>query len=178
MEQVILVDEKDNEIGIMEKQQAHLEGRLHRAVSVFVFNSKAQLLLQQRHHTKYHSGSLWTNTCCSHPHPNEIPLHAANRRLFEEMGIKCSLTEAYSFVYKAHLDHGMTEHEFDHVFIGISDDTPVPNPEEVAGWKYIDTDALALEIKTTPEIFTEWFKICINQWHSKLFPPAKKKSYQ
>ena len=173
MEYVVLVDSNDNEIGTMEKNEAHLEGRLHRAVSVFVFNTKTQLLLQQRSHTKYHSGRLWTNTSCSHPRPGEPVLDAAKRRLFVEMGIKCELTVAYSFVYKAVLDNNMTEYEFDHVFIGICDEQPVPNPLEVADWKYIDTSDLATEIKEHPELYTEWFKICIDQWHAKLFPPKK-----
>ena len=173
MESVILVDPQDNQIGTMEKNQAHLEGRLHRAVSVFIFNTKTQLLLQQRAHTKYHSGRLWTNTSCSHPRPGETNHNAATRRLFEEMGIKCELTEAYSFVYKAHLDHNMIEYEFDHVFIGISDAIPVPDPSEVSDWKYINTSDLATEIKEHPEIYTEWFKICINEWHAKLFPQKK-----
>ena len=177
MEYVILVDENDKEVGKMEKQRAHLEGQLHRAVSVFVFNSKTELLLQQRSHTKYHSGKLWTNTCCTHPQPGETTHHAAVRRLKQEMGLKCDLTEAYSFEYRAHLDHGMTEHEYDHVFIGISDDVPVPNDDEVAGWKYMNTADLAADIKIHPESYTEWFKICMNQWQSKLFPPKKDKQY-
>ena len=176
MEQVVLVDEHDKEIGTMEKLQAHLEGKLHRAISVFIFNSKAELLLQQRADGKYHSGSLWTNTCCSHPRPGELPMNAASRRLYEEMGIKCPITEVFSFVYKAKLDHKITEYEFDHVFIGMSDELPAPDPAEVSGWKYMDTAVLAKEIKEQPALYTEWFKICINQWHIKLFPVKKKKN--
>jgi len=170
MEYVVLVDEKDNRTGVMEKNQAHLEGKLHRAVSVFVFNSRTELLLQQRSHTKYHSGRLWTNTSCSHPRPGETNFEAATRRLFEEMGIRCELTEAYSFVYRAVLDNNMIEYEFDHVFIGISDIMPTPDPAEVADWKYMDTTQLKADIAEHPDRYTEWFKICIEQWQSKLFP--------
>lgn len=121
MEYVVLVDEQDKETGTMEKLQAHLNGRLHRAVSVFLFNSKGELLLQQRASGKYHSANLWTNTCCSHPRPGESAYDAANRRLYEEMGLACELSEVFSFIYKAHLGNNLTEHEFDHVFVGTND---------------------------------------------------------
>src|SRR3954471_20885356 len=114
MEYVVLTDGQDNEMGVMEKLQAHKDGRLHRALSVFIFNSKGELLLQQRAAGKYHSAGLWTNTCCSHPRQGETVYDAANRRLYEEMGLQCNLRQAFSFVYKSHLDHGLTEHEYDH----------------------------------------------------------------
>ncbi len=176
IENVILVDEKDNEIGVMEKNQAHLEGKLHRAVSIFIFNSRAEMLLQQRSHTKYHSGKLWTNASCSHPRPGESNENAATRRLYEEMGLRCALTEAYSFVYRAELDNDMIEYEYDHVFIGMSDTPPVPDPTEVADWKYMETNQLKTDIENHPEVYTEWFKICIEQWHSKLFPEKSRRN--
>ena len=171
MEFVVLVDREDKETGVMEKQEAHLKGMLHRAISVFVFNSKGELLLQQRAGEKYHSANLWTNTCCSHPRHGE-PVHdAAIRRLHEEMGIQCELKEIFSFVYKAQLDKQITEHEFDHVFVGMTDDVPSPDPTEVAAWKYENTALLATEIKEHPQKYTEWFKICFNEWGDKLFTP-------
>ncbi len=169
MEYVVLVDEEDNEVGQMEKLQAHLEGRLHRAISVFIFNARGELLLQQRAAGKYHSGSLWTNTCCSHPRPGELVLDAANRRLFEEMGLACELKEVFSFVYRAELDNGITEHELDHVFIGVSDIIPVPDPEEVRLWRYMAVGALEKDIAAHPASYTEWFKICIKDWKAQLF---------
>lgn len=168
MEQVILVDEQDNEIGTMEKLQAHLEGRLHRAISIFTSNSKGELLLQQRAADKYHSANLWTNTCCSHPRPGESVHDAAIRRLHEEMGMTCELKEAFSFVYKARLENNLTEYEFDHVFTGVTDTTPVPEQTEVAGWKYMSINNLEADIKTNPGKYTEWFKICLMDWRREL----------
>jgi isopentenyl-diphosphate Delta-isomerase len=170
MEQVILVDEHDHETGTMEKMQAHVEGRLHRAISVFLFNIKGELLLQQRAAGKYHSSLLWTNTCCSHPRPGETPKDAATRRLQEEMGITCELKEAFSFIYKAELDHNLTEYEYDHVFTGVTDAPPAPDKTEVAGWKYVDVDTLKRDIQRHPEEYTEWFKICLRDWSEKLTP--------
>jgi len=166
---VVLVDEHDRETGIMEKQEAHLKGVLHRAMSVFIFNSKGELLLQQRADGKYHSANLWTNTCCSHPRQGEKVHDAAIRRLHEEMGLRCALKEVFSFVYKAKLDRQLSEHEYDHVFIGMTDDTPSPDSVEVAAWRYISPDQLAMEIKLSPENFTAWFKICFHEWGNKLF---------
>lgn len=159
MEWVQLVDERDNELGIMEKIAAHKEAALHRAISVFIFNSKGEMLLQQRAAQKYHSGLLWTNTCCSHPRPGEDRQAAAQRRLYEEMGLRCTLQHRFSFLYKADLDDGMTEHEYDHVYFGYTDDIPKADPEEVADWAYrsvADIDAL---IAGQPALFTEWFKL-------------------
>lgn len=164
-----MVDEQDREVGVMEKMQAHVEGRLHRAISVFVFNSKNELLIHQRALNKYHSSGLWSNTCCSHPMPGETSEAAAARRLQEEMGMSCELHESFSFIYKAHLDHELTEFEFDHVFTGHTDDEPVLNPDEVAAWKYISIKDLQADILMHPENYTEWFKICLKDHTEALF---------
>lgn len=169
MEQVILVDEQDNELGAMEKMQAHMEGRLHRAISVFIFNTRNEMLLQQRADKKYHSPLLWTNTCCSHPRPGETATDAARRRLQEEMGIACALKEVFSFIYKAPLDNGLTEYEYDHVFKGICDMRPAPDADEIATWKYMSREALYDDVKRYPEHYTAWFKICLDEHHKKLF---------
>ena len=163
MEKVILVDKLDNEIGSMEKQEAHIKGVLHRAFSIFVFNSKKQLLLQRRAKTKYHSAGLWTNTCCSHPRPNELTKEAANRRLKEEMGMSCNLSKQFDFIYKATLINGLYEHEFDHVYFGTSNDPPIINLSEVDTFEYKTLEAIKKEIKNKPERYTEWFKICFVQ---------------
>jgi isopentenyl-diphosphate delta-isomerase len=163
MEFVVLVDEQDNAIGTMEKQQAHVEGVLHRAFSIFIFNSEKELLLQKRASSKYHCGGLWTNACCSHPRENENTQDAANRRLEEEMGMQCSLTPIFTFVYKAGFENGLTEHEFDHVFFGESNQTPKINTEEVEAYRYISMDVLQQEIKEFPEKFTPWFIIALDR---------------
>ncbi len=162
MEEVILVDKNNNVIGFMEKIEAHQKGLLHRAFSVFIFNSKQQLLLQRRALNKYHSAGLWTNTCCSHPRRDESFIVAANRRLSEEMGITCKLKYAFEFIYKANLDHNLSEHELDHVFLGKSDKTPVLNKEEAMDYKYISLDDLKIEIQNNPDSYTEWLKICLS----------------
>ena len=159
MEQVILVNVADQVVGFMEKMEAHEKGLLHRAFSVFVFNSKGELMLQQRAAHKYHSGGLWTNTCCSHPRQGETVLDAAERRLMEEMGMSCALKESFSFIYKAELDQGLTEHELDHVVMGWYDGTPNINPDEVQDWKYVSLEDIKEDIKNSPETYTEWFKI-------------------
>ncbi len=163
MESVILVNDKDMEVGVMEKMEAHLTGSLHRAISIFVFNTKGEFLLQQRAHEKYHSGGKWSNTCCSHPRPGEQLVDAANRRLKEEMGIICKLTHWFSFTYRAELDHDLIEHEYDHVFIGISDEQPKPDPTEVAAFRYIDRSALEEEIRKSADQYSEWFKLCFER---------------
>ena len=170
MEYVVLVDEEDRQIGLMEKQAAHIDPHLHRAFSVFLFNSKGELLLQQRALSKYHSPGLWTNTCCSHPRDGETTLQAAKRRLMEEMGLSCELREVYTFVYKAPVGQGLTEHEFDHVLFGHSDDTPSINPDEVASWKYMSLDDLRNDMVAHPEHYTEWFKITFDEMthHARL----------
>lgn len=161
-EQVILVDAQDNEIGLMEKQEAHQKGSLHRAFSVFVFNTDGELVLQRRAWHKYHSGGLWTNTCCSHPRPGETNLEAAQRRMREEMGMNCRLEHAFSFLYEQAVGD-LIEHELDHVFIGISDLAPRINPEEVAEWKAITMEDLQAEIASKPEEFTIWFRLCLER---------------
>lgn len=163
MEHVILVDESDQEKGTQEKMAAHREGLLHRAFSVFVFNDSRQLLLQQRAASKYHSPLLWTNTCCSHPRPGEETIDAAHRRCKEEMGIKPVLLHAFSFIYKVALDQGLIEHEYDHVFIGINNETPVLNFEEVAAYKWVNLQDVQTDVKKNPHLYTVWFAICLNQ---------------
>jgi len=162
-EMVILVDEFDNELGVMGKMAAHLEGRLHRAISIFLFNDQGQMLLQQRAFSKYHSGGLWSNTCCSHPRQHESVMDAAKRRLFEEMGIQCELEQTFHFIYKVVLDKGLTEHELDHVLVGKFNGEPILNPEEAASWKWIDVDVLVNDIAADPEQYTAWFKIALSQ---------------
>ena len=173
MEYVVLVDENDNEIGQLEKQAAHIDTHLHRAFSIFLFNSKGELLMQQRALSKYHSPGLWTNTCCSHPRPGETLEEATSRRLMEEMGMACPMHEVYTFIYKAPVGEGLTEHEFDHVLIGQSDDTPIINHEEVESWKYMTVADLKDDIQFHPEQYTEWFKITFEEMlhHAKsVFP--------
>ena len=163
MEEVVLVDQNNNVIGYMEKMEAHEKGLLHRAFSIFIFNSNNELLLQQRAISKYHSGGLWTNTCCSHPRKQEKFIDAAKRRLIEEMGMSANLEKAFSFTYKAHLDHNLIEHELDWVFIGKSDVLPVINKDEVESYKYINFQDLIKDVDDNPDIYTEWLKICLNK---------------
>jgi len=162
-ELVVLVDESDHPIGTMEKQAAHEHGgTLHRAFSVFVLDDAGRLLLQKRARSKYHFGGLWTNTCCSHPRPNESTLAAAQRRLREEMGLDIPLERRGSFVYKAHdKTSGLTEHELDHVFVGRFTGEPTPNPEEAEGWRWITMDDLRAELAQHPDRFTPWFPIAL-----------------
>lgn len=167
MEQVILVNEQDEAIGAMEKMEAHEKGFLHRAFSVFVLNENNELLLQKRAVSKYHSGGLWTNTCCSHPREGENIIEAGNRRLMEEMGMTCELQPMFSFIYKAELDKGLTEHELDHVIIGRSNATPDINPEEVEDWKYIDLNNLEEDMNVNPENYTAWFKIIFDRFRKE-----------
>ena len=160
---VILVDQSDNSVGTQEKIQAHEQANLHRAFSVFIFNTKGEMLLQQRAKDKYHSGGLWTNTCCSHPRPGEVTEDAAHRRLQEEMGFDCLLENVFHFIYKTDFDHGLTENELDHVFIGRHEGEIIPNSEEVADYRWISVKDMKQEIKEKPEIFTSWFKISVNK---------------
>jgi isopentenyl-diphosphate delta-isomerase len=163
MEFVVLVDEQDNAIGTMEKQQAHVEGVLHRAFSIFIFNSDKKLLLQKRASSKYHCGGMWTNTCCSHPRETENTIDAAHRRLQEEMGMHCELKPIFSFVYKAEFENGLTEYEFDHVFFGESNQTPTLNLEEVEDFRYVGMEELQIEINENPAHFTPWFLIALDR---------------
>ena len=167
-EKVILVDENDNQVGVMPKLEAHQKGLLHRAFSVFIFNSKYELLLQKRASSKYHSGGLWTNTCCSHPREGEEILDAAKRRLIEEMGIDTSLRKVHDFIYKAELDNDLTEHEFDHVLYGIYNEDPIINKDEADDFKWIDMDSLNEDIKTNGNNYTIWFKIAFEYFYNYL----------
>lgn len=160
-EKVILVDSKDNPIGLMEKMEAHEKAILHRAFSVFIFNKDGELLLQQRAKHKYHSPGLWTNTVCSHPREGETTYAAAHRRIIEEMGFDCDFEEAFSFIYKADVGQRLIEHEFDHVFIGSSNNKPKINPDEVESWKYVELDWLEKDVKINPNEYTKWFKIAL-----------------
>lgn len=160
---VVLVNEKDQETGLMEKMKAHKEGMLHRAFSIFVFDSKGRLLLQQRALSKYHTPGLWTNTCCSHPRKDESLSQATSRRLMEEMGMKCTLEKAFDFVYKADVGQGLTEHEFDHVFVGYTDELPQINKEEVVRYRYATLEEIRHEMNHKPEDFTVWFRIAFDR---------------
>ncbi|MDA7803037.1 isopentenyl-diphosphate Delta-isomerase [Crocinitomix sp.] len=157
MEHVILVDEEDNQIGLMEKIEAHKKGLLHRAFSVFLFNDKHEILMQRRALSKYHSGGLWTNTCCSHPREHESIEEAGKRRLIEEMGFSCDVERVFSFIYKAKLDNELSEHEFDYVLMGKYNKRPKPNPIEVMDWKYMDMKEIEFDILENPGNYTVWF---------------------
>lgn len=161
MDEVVLVNELDEPIGIMEKMAAHQQPNLHRAFSIFLFNGVGEMLLQQRAFGKYHSGGLWTNTCCSHPRPGEETLMAANRRLYEEMGIKTDLTKAFHFTYQAQFDNGLIEYEFDHVFVGRAIDPIRPNPDEVFDYCFKSIASIKEQILLEPALYTPWFKIAL-----------------
>ncbi|WP_117880742.1 isopentenyl-diphosphate Delta-isomerase [Aureibaculum luteum] len=167
-EQVILVNEKDEQIGTMAKMEAHEKAVLHRAFSVFVFNDTNQLLLQQRAATKYHSPLLWTNTCCSHQRVGETNIEAGKRRLFEEMGFVTELKDVLSFIYKAPFDNGLTEHELDHVLVGSYDDNPNINSEEVEAFKWMTLEEVKSDMQKRPELYTEWFKIIFDRFYTHI----------
>ena len=162
-EEVILVNEADEEIGTMEKMEVHRKALLHRAFSVFLFNSHGEMLLQQRALCKYHSGGLWTNACCSHPRPGEKVESAALRRTREELGIEPLLNRAFSFTYRADFDNGLTEHEFDHVFVGRYDGELIPDPGEVSNTCYLGMEEIRKDMENNPAKYTEWFKIAFQQ---------------
>lgn len=166
---VILVDENDNPIGTMPKMEAHEKAMLHRAFSVFILNANDEVLLQQRANDKYHSAGLWTNTCCSHPHPGEDTLGAARRRLKEEMGMEADLQFVFKFMYNAPFDNLLTEHEIDHVFIGKTNQLPVINPEEVASYKYMKPEDIKLDMEQNPQSYTVWFRIIFNEFYKEIF---------
>ncbi len=157
-EEVILVDEFDQCIGVEEKRKAHEQGKLHRAFSIFVFNAEGALLLQKRAAGKYHSGGLWSNTCCSHPRPEEIMEDAIHRRLLEEMGFDCQLHKIFEFTYKAKLDKGLVEHEIDHVFLGRYQGQPSINPDEVSDYRWIDLEALGKRMEAEPSSYSYWLR--------------------
>jgi isopentenyl-diphosphate delta-isomerase len=160
-EYITLVDKNDSALGKLEKIETHKLGLLHRAFSIFIFNSKQELLLQQRAEEKYHSAGLWTNTCCGHPRFGEELVSAANRRLFEEMGLKTKLESAFSFIYKAEFENGLTEYEYDHVFWGQTDVPAVKNEEEVKDWKYMNLYELKKDINNNPAQYSEWIKLSL-----------------
>ncbi|TXD82692.1 isopentenyl-diphosphate Delta-isomerase [Subsaximicrobium wynnwilliamsii] len=167
-ERVILVNEQDEQIGTMPKMEAHEKAMLHRAFSVFVFNERKELMIQQRAKHKYHSPLLWTNTCCSHQRVGERNVEAGKRRLMEEMGFVTDLTESISFIYKAPFDNGLTEHEFDHIMIGTFNDEPKINPDEVEAWKWMDLESLKTDMKTNPKQYTAWFKIIFDKFYDHI----------
>ncbi|MEP6729832.1 MAG: isopentenyl-diphosphate Delta-isomerase [bacterium] len=162
-ERVVLVDHRNRAVGIASKLRAHREGRLHRAVSVLIFDSHGMLLLQRRAAQKYHSPGLWSNSCCGHPRPGERSASAARRRLREELGMDCTLQHAFSFEYHASLDGGMTEHELDHVFVGTCDDTPTPDPAEVSAWERVSPAMLRRRMADDPESYTVWFRVLMER---------------
>lgn len=167
-EQVILVNERDEAIGLMPKMEAHEKAVLHRAFSVFIFNSKKELMLQQRAGHKYHSPLLWTNTCCSHQRDGESNIQAGQRRLREEMGFETPLKEVTSFIYKASFDNGLTEHELDHILIGYYNNEPMINTEEVEAWKWMPLEAVRHDIISQPQLYTEWFKIIFDKFYEHI----------
>ncbi|QMU64863.1 MAG: isopentenyl-diphosphate Delta-isomerase [Flavobacteriaceae bacterium] len=167
-EQVILVDEHDNPLGLMPKMEAHQKAILHRAFSVFIFNDKKELMLQQRAANKYHSPLLWTNTCCSHQRYGETSTEAGKRRLEEEMGFSTDLKEVFRFIYKASFDNGLTEHELDHVMIGTYNGEPKINREEAASYKWMSLASVKKDIEVNPELYTVWFRIIFRESYDKL----------
>jgi isopentenyl-diphosphate Delta-isomerase len=167
-EKVILVNEKDEQIGLMPKMEAHEKAILHRAFSVFIFNDKNELMLQQRALSKYHSPGLWTNTCCSHQRDGESNIEAGKRRLQEEMGFVADLKETTSFIYKAPFDNGLTEHEFDHILVGYYNEEPYMNSEEVASWKWKNLEDVKVDISLHPEVYTAWFKIIFDKFYKHI----------
>ncbi|MEE3035324.1 MAG: isopentenyl-diphosphate Delta-isomerase [Bacteroidota bacterium] len=179
-EEVILVDKNDNPLGMIGKMEAHKKGLLHRAFSVFILNTKHELLIQKRAFTKYHSAGLWANTCCSHQRKGESSIQAGRRRLFEEMGFNTSLEELFSFVYKTSFDNGLIEHEFDHVLLGFSNDKPKTNPSEVDDFKWVNLEILSNDLKLHPEKYTVWFLIIFDRFYKfvtdKKFKGIKKEN--
>ncbi len=172
MTKVILVDANDNPIGYREKLEVHEQGLLHRAFSIFIFNAKGEMLLQQRALNKYHSGGLWTNTCCSHPLPGEDTLSAARRRLKEEMGFETSIEKVFDFVYKADFENGLTEYEFDHVFAGEYEGIIDFNTEEVMGFCYRNFLEIRHGLQTDPQQYTAWFHLAfpkIEDWWNQQY---------
>lgn len=157
----MLVDEDDREVGTMEKMEAHRMGRLHRAFSVLVYNSRGELLIQQRAATKYHSAGLWTNTCCSHPRPDESIRLATARRLREEMGIEAEPEFLYKFMYQVTLEDNLVEHELDHVFRATFDGVPLTHPDEVQAWRFVPVDELLKDVAASPEKYTYWFRLIL-----------------
>ena len=167
-ENVILVDKNDTQIGLMSKLDAHKKGILHRAFSVFVLNNNNEIMLQKRAYNKYHSGGLWTNTCCSHQREGENSIEAGKRRLLEEMGFETELKIITSFIYKVEFENGLTEHELDYLLIGKYLKSPVINKQEVADWKWMKVELIADDIKLNPNNYTSWFKIILDKFQNKI----------
>ena len=167
-EKVVLVDEDDNQIGLMPKMEAHLKGKLHRAFSIIIFNSDRKILLQKRASTKYHTPNLWSNTCCSHQREDEDNIDAGKRRLNEEMGFVTNLYNFSSFIYRVEFSNGLIEHENDHIMLGVFDGAPQPNPNEVDEWKWIDIDILIEDMQINPDHYTAWFMIIMNNYYESL----------
>jgi isopentenyl-diphosphate delta-isomerase len=176
-EEVILIDEQDRELGSAEKLVAHRTGKLHRAVSVFVFDDAGNLLLQRRASTKYHSPDRWSNTCCGHPRPGETPQAAAHRRLREEMGFDCVLEPAFAFLYRAELENGLQEHEFDRVFVGRFAGVPSPNPAEVGAWRWANVEEIIADQAVHPDRYTVWFKLILREHRQKLVTPSTNRAH-
>jgi isopentenyl-diphosphate delta-isomerase len=176
MEEVILVNDQDEQVGVMEKMEAHKHPVLHRAFSVFIFDDKGCMLLQQRALSKYHSGGLWTNACCSHPRPGEQTINAAKRRLMEELGFDTALNKIFDFTYKAGFSNGLTEYEFDHVFTGIYNGVITPNAHEVNSYGYKPVEDIERELLATPQKYTAWFHIAFPKikawWQANMQPKA------
>ena len=172
LEKIILVNQNDKEVGFGEKIKTHMQGKLHRAFSIFIFNSQRQLLLQKRNKTKYHCAGLWTNTCCSHPRHGETLEQAIHRRLKEEMGFDCDLKKRFDFIYKAKFVNGLIENEYDHVFVGNFDGRLDPNSREVDAWKWISIDELKKDIDKNPEKYTPWLKIILKNYSGYLENPV------
>jgi isopentenyl-diphosphate delta-isomerase len=173
LSQVILVNDSDEEVGVMDKMEAHEKGLLHRAFSIFIFNAAGEMLLQQRALDKYHSGGLWTNACSSHPMPGEETAAAASRRLVEEMGFSTELLPAFTFTYKTSFDNGLAEHEVDHVFTGQFDGPIHPDATEVNNFSYQSIPAIREAIQKEPHLYTSWFKIAFPKLESYLAAPGK-----
>ncbi len=167
-EKVILVNERDEELGTMPKMEAHEKALLHRAFSIFILNNKGEIMLQQRAANKYHSPLLWTNTCCSHQRAGETNFEAGKRRLQEEMGFTTSLKELFSFIYRAPFENGLTEHELDHVLVGFYNEMPNINREEVADWKWMSPEAIKNEMLEHPERYTVWSKIIFEKFYGHI----------
>jgi isopentenyl-diphosphate delta-isomerase len=163
-ERVVLVNDRDEPIGIEGKTEAHVQGTLHRAFSVFVLNASGQLLIQRRALTKYHSRGLWSNTCCGHPRPGEIIEEASTRRLREEMGLVSELSELFYFTYHVNLEDGLIENEYDHVLVGWYEGVPRPDPAEVADWRWVDVPTLSMDLKDHPENYAYWFRISFDRF--------------
>ena len=163
-DRLVLVDENDREVGTESKLPVHVDGRLHRAFSVFVFDDAGKMLLQRRAVTKYHSAGLWSNTCCGHPRPGEPTEEAAHRRLVEEMRFDCPLQPVFNFKYRAELDNGLFEHEYDHVLVGTFDGSPTPDPQEVAGWRWAAVDDVSEDQIANPTSYSVWFRIALREF--------------